>query len=256
MAKSNSTISKDIEYITRYVPYHPSGALYFNQYAYSIVFRRLTMFDLTYNKRHNIKSTDNAKKMEKYKLDCLCSENMLGSLGINYRIRRAKNYTFFLDDIAAVKKIVRIYNTSIINVTGPINEAHLDCVNQSTKQIVKKNLLYGKYRYKISYKATTEFSDKILPSILDFKNSMNLEDELMFNSNMYRVIERDEQVTIRSYYANQTMTVNKHAPVRPWEICTVYIVSEETYCMFKMMVGGNPCNDIEVITFDELPDDK
>lgn len=77
--------------------------------------------------------------------------------GGDYRIRREGNsLSFFTNDESQVKLIVEKYKYRILEVDRPLNENHVQVIDQHRKVVVRKNLFLDKYKFKVYMKNNWE----------------------------------------------------------------------------------------------------
>ena len=140
----------------------------------------------------------------------------------------------------------------VIELTGPLHKAHLDAMRNSRKVVVRENLWYKKYKFKISYKATNSFKQDTVPAIIDFKKTVG-DHEMKVSNNIYRIVEAQTSPpfinrTSRFYFGPRG--------VHAWNTCSVYFDNEDTFVMYKMMVAGDPHEELEILLVHELDSDK
>jgi len=148
---------------------------------------------------------------------------------------------------------VRAFKRDIIRISGPVHGEHLSAMQKSRKIVVRDSLWYKKYRFKVIYRATSDFKQDTVPNIVAYKKNLT-KDEIKLSNNIYRILQAPKQ-QIQTKYQGYVARY-RNIGVHPWHTCTVYLDTEDNYVMYKMMVGGEIESEQEILLLSELESDK
>ncbi len=263
MNKSNLTIDNIRSLVTDKTKYIVSDKLYYNKFAYNIAMRNYSLWHtgehIRYQHNPFTQTTrwfDDPKLMNERKTRFAYHYakqkrimQLMDRLDIQYRFRREKNFNLYVSDNNIVKRILDIMPEEVINIQGPKSQEHLDVLRGGRKVVVRENLYYKRFRYKISYYANSEFKESVFPAIENVLKSLDT-DNIKLSSNYYRLRRQQELRSTSFNKVQMTRTVD------PWHYITFYFQDEEDLVLFKMMVGGTSKTEVEVLLHSELQNDK
>ena len=253
MTKSNLNIADLQNLCEQYsIPYVASNKLYYKRYAYNLTLKHVNLWSHIHRVTMGNGEINDIRELhwqftKLYKNMCA----VLDKKDFEYRTRRELNFNLYFDDPDALKVVLRMVPEHVIELSGPLHEAHLDTMRNSRKLVVRENLWYKKYKFKISYKGTSSFKQDTVPAIIDFKKTVG-DNEMKISNNIYRIVEEQTspQLPTRSrFYFG-------HRGVHAWNTCSVYFDNEDTFVMYKMMVAGDPHEELEILLVHELDSDK
>ena len=235
------------------IPYTNSTKLYYKRYAYNLTLKHVSLWS-QYDRRQPGSDISDIRELHWQFIkiyDNLCK--ILDKKEVVYRTRRELNFNLYFDDPTAFKVVLKMVPDYIIALSGPVNQSHLATMRDSRKVVVRENLWYKKYKFKISYKATNSFKEDTVPAIMDFKKSLT-HDEIKLSNNIYRIIQekntpqRQRQSYSGMYFGSRGLN--------SWNTCSIYFDNEDNFVMYKMMVPGNPYEELEILLVHELDCDK
>lgn len=256
--QSNLTINDLRSIVEGQTEYVVSDRLYYKKFAYNVTMKNSSLWSKEYWGRSNFYSIFNdteAINAHKEKFAFHYSKQkrimqLMDRLDIEYRVRRELNFNIYLNDNKIIKRMLDTIPEEIISVSGPKNDQHLNILNGGRKIIVRESLFYKKYRYKISYYATSDFKENIFPAIENLLPSLDY-DQVKLSSNYYRL---RRQIDLKSRIIGNRYQLRR--TVDPWHLVTIYFKDEDDIVMFKMCVGGDPKQELEIMLHDELQTDK
>lgn len=180
---------------------------------------------------------------------------LLDRKGIEYRTRREVNYNLYFNDPSVFKMALKAFKQDVLEISGPANPDHLTAMRNNRKIVVRDSLWYKKYRFKVTYRATSDFKENIVPNIISYKRDLT-KDEIKLSSNIYKILETPKSHNnMGGTYSSFRRFVYTRG-VQPWHLCTVYLDNEDNYVMYKMMVGGDSESEQEILLLSELESDK
>ncbi len=263
MNKSNLSIDSIRDLVKEKSKYIISDKLYYNKFTYNIAMKNHSLW---YTGEHIRYSSDPFTKTTRWFDDPkLVYERkskfafhyakqkrimqLMDRLDIEYRFRREKNFNLYISDNNIVKRILDIMPEEVINIQGPKSQEHLDILRGGRKVVVRENLYYKRFRYKISYYANPDFRDNVFPAIENVLPSLDM-NAIKLSSNYYRL--RRQQELKKTKFKQFQM----QRQVDSWHYITFYFEDEEDLVLFKMMVGGASKTEMEVMLHSELQNDK
>lgn len=263
MIKSNLSIDDIKNLVEQTTKYKVSDKLYYNKFAYNVTMKNFSLWHTGEHIRYQPdpftqvhRWFDDPKLVQERKTKFAYHYTkqkrfmqLMDRLDIEYRFRREQHFNLYLNDSAIVQRMLKQIPEEIICVNGPKNQEHLNILRGGRKVLVRDNLYYKRYRYKISYYANHEFKETIFPAIEKLLPSMEM-DHIKLSSNYYRL--RRQQELKRTQFKQFQMA----RTVDPWHYITVYFEDEEDLVLFKMMVGGTSKSEVEIILHSELQNDK
>jgi len=235
------------------VTYKLSGKVFYRKYAYNISLRNISMWQQ--------RDSENKYKIKREYFKLVAKQSkitkLMDRLGIDYRFRREQNFNLYLSDDTIVRRILNTMSEDVLTIDGPKNEQHLNVLHSNRKAIVKHQLYYRKYRFKIAYNTNTQFKEAILPVLKQYLRDTPPEN-IKVSSNYYRLIRDMETAqTMKQNAPNGTnyknlASWNYRSRINSWHTISVYFADEEDYIMFKMMVGGDTLHEYEVVLQEDL----
>lgn len=241
-------LSNDIDYIN-------STKLYYKTFAFNLTLKHINIWHHANRQHASAQDFEDVRQLH-------CQFNtlyrkftkLLDSNNIEYRTRREINFNLYFNDPNVFDLAIKSFSENIIELNGPAHNEHLSAMRNNRKVVVRENLWYKKYRFKVSYRGTSDFQDFVVPSLLEYKKSLT-EDEIKLSSNIYRIIDnRYKPAYTTAAFGNFKRFYYKG--VQPWHTCSVYLDNEENYVMYKMMVPGESESEHEILLLSELESDK
>ena len=237
------------------IDYKNSTKLYYKTFAFNLSMKHINIWHHIYRDQASEQDTQDIRQLH-YQFNNIYNKftRLLDSKNIEYRTRRELNFNLYFNDPEVFELALKSFNEYIIEIFGPVHDNHLTTMKNSRKIVVRENLWYKKYRFKISYRGTTEFQETVIPSIMEYKDSLS-DNEIKLSSNIYRILDNK----MKPSYTTSTFTNFRrfhYRGVQPWHTCTVYLDNEENYVMYKMMVPGESDTEHEILLLSELESDK
>ena len=237
------------------VKYTLSNKAFYRKFAYNISLRSISMWqyrdsdDLYAIKREYMNLVAKQHKITK----------LMDRLDIEYRFRREQNFNLYLSDSSIVRRILNTMSDDVLLIDGPKNDQHLDVLLSNRKAIVKSQLYYKKYRFKVAYNTNTVFKEEILPVLSQYLKNTPIEN-VKVSSNYYKLIRDMEAEQSKAWVSNMKPSSNysnianwHYRPkINSWHVVSIYFADEEDYVMYKMMVGGDTLHEYEVILQQDL----
>ncbi len=234
------------------VEYTLSNKAFYRQFAYNISLRNISMW------QHRDSQDEYQIKREYVNLIAKQSKitKLMDRLDIDYRFRREQNFNLYLSDSSIVRRILNTMSEDVLSVDGPKNEQHLNVLLSNRKAIVKPQLYYKKYRFKVAYNTNREFKEDIMPVLQQYIQNTPSQN-IKISNNYYKIlIEMSEPAPTTQHQRGTSYGQMASWPYRQrveaWNIISVYFAEEEDYIMYKMMVGGNTLHDYEVVLQQDL----
>lgn len=235
------------------VPYITTTKLYYKQFAYNLTLEHINIWH--HSNFYSMPDADINEIRQLHRQFCSLYKqftDMLDKKGIDYRTRKETNFNIYFNDPEVFRLSLKKFRQYIRELRGPQHIEHLDAMRDNRKIVVRENLWYKKYRFKVSYRGTSDFQDNIVPSIMNFRETLT-EKEIKLSSNFYKVLNKPMVSNRTGFYRSNYRTFYG---VQPWHICSVYLDCEENYVLFKMMVGGEVDSEQEIMLLSELKSDK
>ena len=232
------------------VTYKLSDKVFYRKYAYNISLRNIVLYNMKVDDKARREFRTLVFKQQKI-------TKLMDRLDIDYRFRREQNFNLYLSDAIIVRRILNTMSEDVLTIDGPKNEQHLNVLHSNRKAIVKHQLYYRKYRFKIAYNTNTQFKEAILPVLKQYLRDTPPEN-IKVSSNYYRLIRDMETAqTMKQNAPNganykNLASWNYRSRINAWHTISVYFADEEDYVMFKMMVGGDTLHEYEVVLQEDL----
>lgn len=258
MTKSIYSIHNLQQYAEKHWEFTPSKKLFYKKYSHNITLRNESLWfgyyrDIFYSQRSSSFDSDEAKRereerkriVNQMRAKQKCITDFLDTHGADYRTRREKRFNIYINDNDMIMRVMRKWPDMMVCLEGPSSDVHLEKMEHNVKIVVKKQLYYKKYRYKVAYKTTRDFIVNVVPTIINFRETtMENREHMKLSNNFYRLTDSLSPSSIR------------RNTIYPWNSASVYLKDENDYVMYKLFVGGDPFEEHEVVTIDELENDK
>ena len=250
MTKYKLTIS-DVQKLcsTHGVPYLKTTKLYYKKFAYNLTLKHVNIWQHMAGRSFssNDQEMNDIRAIHHGLIHTYAAfGKLLEKKGIEFRTRRELNYNIYFDDPVVFRLALRQLSQNILELNGPAHDQHLEKMRHNRKILVRDRLWYKHYRYKITYRGTSDFQENTIPRILEFKKQCE-DTEIKLSSNIYTAIR--QSTTKYSQYS-------RWRRVQPWHTCSVYLNNEDTLVYYKMMVPGESDYEHEIILLSELETDK
>ena len=260
MTKFKSTISDVRKACSDVCTYVYTEKLFFKTYSLRLGFDNIqlwTLFGFRHGGGYSITNNEDRREdMNKLRNVHKKITQFLDSNKIDYRLRRESKFHVYLNDTDIAIKLIKRFRLFLIDVHGPANEVQRDTMKNNCKILVRDNLFYKKYRYKIIWPGSTEIVDGGAEHIYDILKTLD-EDSYRLSDN-FRIAANITGTTSRTRYASyiSRQLTSGWRRLYDWHRVTIYLKDETDYLQIKLMTPYKTLEELEVVTQDEIDSDK
>ena len=222
-----------LEHIRTNTPYTVSQKPWFKEYAFRIAFHGWDLFNIDSSTVH----------IHKQVRDTLRNSN------IGFKQRQDRNYYIYLKSSEDVSLLLEQFENHIIHISGPYSEKHKNTMLSDLSIVVKDNLFYKEYRYKLSFWLTRQdmdFFEEISEFVID-----NIEyGTYRFNSvirNYPSLKERDKmQISPNRWHSLGATIIPFYATG------TVYLKSYDDLVTIHMLYKSKITSSVKIVLTTEI----